>query len=281
MRRAAAAADATHRRPAAVCSPVRFLLGAHQPHWLTLVDFPLFVSHRRLAGRTRLPRARHAWALDSGAFTELSLHGAWHTTAAQYAAAVRRYHDEISHLAWAAPMDLMCEPFILAKTGLNIREHQARTVGNYLELRALAPDLPFIPVLQGWALDDYLACAARYERAGVDLARESLVGLGSVCRRQATGQIAAIVTTLAALGLKLHGFGVKTLGLNQYAAALASADSMAWSLHGRRTPGCTPTHRNEANCLPFARAYRARVLRGLGAVQLALPLDTDRTPGVA
>ena len=45
---------------------------------------PLFVSHRRLAGRRTLPRAIAPWALDSGAFSELSLYGEWRTTAGQY-----------------------------------------------------------------------------------------------------------------------------------------------------------------------------------------------------
>ena len=70
-------------------------------------------------------------------------------------------------------------------------------MASYLELRALAPHLPFIPVVQGWHLADYLACVDLYRAAGVDLARVPLTGLGSVCRRQSTGQIAVIVTTLA------------------------------------------------------------------------------------
>jgi hypothetical protein len=36
---------------------LRFWLGTHQPHWLALTDVPLFVSHRTLAQRRRLPRA--------------------------------------------------------------------------------------------------------------------------------------------------------------------------------------------------------------------------------
>ena len=123
----------------------------------------------------------------------------------------------------------------------------------------MAPDLPFIPVLQGWRISDYLHCLTRYQDAGIDLTAEPLVGLGSVCRRQATGQIAAITATLTALGLRLHGFGVKTSGLASYAEHLASADSMAWSLRGRHTPGCTPTHQNEANCLPYALAWHQHV----------------------
>ena len=135
-------------------------------------------------------------------------------------------------------------------------------MASYLELRALAPHLPVIPVVQGWHLADYLACVELYRAAGVDLARVPLTGLGSVCRRQSTGQIAVIVTTLAALGLRLHGFGIKTTGLHLYGHLLASADSMAWSYAARRAPalpGCTG-HRNCANCLTYATSWRDRIL---------------------
>jgi len=154
---------------------------------------------------------------------------------------------------------------MVARTGLSVREHQERTVASYLELQALAPHLPFIPVVQGWHLADYLRCVAMYRAAGVDLARAPLTGLGSVCRRQSTGQIAVIVAALAALGLRLHGFGIKTSGLHRYGHLLASADSMAWSYAARRNPplpGCRG-HRNCANCLVYATAWRRRVLAGL------------------
>jgi hypothetical protein len=104
------------------------LLGAHMPHWLAELDVPLFVSHRRLAGRRTLPRARTGWALDSGGFTELSMFGGWRTAAEDYVAAVRRYATEIGNLEWAAPMDWRCEPVMLAKTGLDVPDHQRRTV---------------------------------------------------------------------------------------------------------------------------------------------------------
>src|SRR5437763_16185605 len=125
-----------------------FYLGAHHPCWLGQLDLPLFVSRRRLAGRRTLPRARTAWALDSGGFTELSMHGRWTLSPAAYAAEVRRYRDEIGHMAFAAPQDWMCEPHMLRQTGLCVAEHQRRTVDNYGELSALAPNLPWMPVLQ-------------------------------------------------------------------------------------------------------------------------------------
>lgn len=237
-----------------------FYLGAHQPHWLGIVDVPLFVSHRRLARRRTLPRARTDWALDSGGFTELSMYGGWSTEPADYVKAVRRYRDEIGRMAWAAPMDWMCEPFMVRRTGLSVAKHQARTVENYERLRDMAPDLPFVPVLQGWSLDDYRRCADRYASRGVDLLAEPTVGIGSVCRRQATREIGAVVETLAADGIRLHGFGVKLQGLRAYSQHLASADSMAWSYSGRHRPGCGPSHKSESNCLKYALAWREKAL---------------------
>ena len=258
-------APEAHASGAAPCAePPAFFLGCHQPHWLAL-DVSLFVSDRRLRRYRRLPRARTVWGLDSGGFTELATFGTWDTgpTPAHYVVRVRRYRDEIGHLAWAAPQDWMCEPFIVAKTGLSVPEHQRRTVDNFLHLRDLAPDLPIIPVVQGWTAGDYLACVDLYTAAGVDLTRAPLVGVGSVCRRQGTDQVGEILTALHRAGVtRLHGFGFKVLGLARYGHLLVSADSMAWSAQARRQPplpGCH-THINCANCPRYALQWRQRVL---------------------
>ncbi|RBQ17786.1 hypothetical protein DP939_23280 [Spongiactinospora rosea] len=243
-----------------------FYLGTHMPHWLERVAFPLFVSHRQLSRRPRRRPliARCRWALDSGGFTELALHGRWTIPPDAYAEAVAGYADTIGQLDFAAPQDWMCEPVMLERTGLSITEHQHRTVANYLHLRAIAPDLPFIPVLQGWQLADYLHCADLYASAGVNLASLPRVGLGSVCRRQSTTEIARIVATLAHIGLRLHGFGVKTGGLHRYGQHLASADSLAWSFAARREPPLPGhTHKNCANCLTYAASWRERILTRL------------------
>jgi hypothetical protein len=92
-----------------------FWLGTHQPGWLARLDVPLFASHRTLRDRRRLPRAIAPWALDSGGFTELTLHGRWRTIPGEYAEAVARYASEVGRLAWAAPQDWMCEPAMLAR----------------------------------------------------------------------------------------------------------------------------------------------------------------------
>lgn len=276
-----------------------FYLGTHQPHWLRLEafrDVPLFISRNRLARYKTLPRALGRWAMDSGGFTELKNYGQWRIGPAEYVADVRRIIAGVGKTAeFCAPQDWMCEPWVIfgrrnvARThptwfhgtreargvpdgapeqdlATAVRFHQERTVENLIELRTLAPDIPWMPVLQGWTLADYRACAAMYTAEGVDLTAEPIVGLGSVCRRQATAEIGEIVNTFAGIGLNLHGFGVKTAGLADYGPDLASADSMAWSYGARHRPpiaGHETRHKTCANCADWALAWRLRVLRSI------------------
>lgn len=69
---------------------IRFWLGTHEPAWLNRTCVPLFISRRRLERRKRLPRATCPWALDSGGFTELSMHGRWTLDAKRYVELVRK-----------------------------------------------------------------------------------------------------------------------------------------------------------------------------------------------
>jgi hypothetical protein len=249
---------------------VRFYLGTHIKSWLWREDItelgldPLFVSWVRMR-RQKTPfkkRARQAWALDSGGFSEIAKHGRWTSTPAQYVEAVEQYMDEVGGMEWAAQQDWMCEPHMIEKTGLSVREHQERTVANFLELRSLAPHLPIAPVLQGWELDDYPRAIELFESAGIDLRGEHVVGVGSVCRRQATADIEDLFASLSGYGLRMHGFGVKTAGVARYGQHLASADSMAWCVaaghNGGPLPGCD--HQSCSNCPIFAARWRQRVL---------------------
>jgi|19_taG_2_1085344.scaffolds.fasta_scaffold00187_8 hypothetical protein len=238
-----------------------FYLGSHQPHWLGFSHIPLCVSRRTLMKRKSFPRAARPWLLDSGGFTEVTQFGGWTCTAEQYVEDVRRFSEGSEKLSFAAQQDWMCEPIALEATGKTVQEHQKLTVDNFLNLKSLAPELPFFPVLQGWVLDDYLRHMEMFDQAGVDLYAEPLVGVGSVCRRQHTDEIAAIFERLQ--GLRMHGFGVKVKGLEKAGQHLASADSLAWSYAGRRDPplpGCT-THKNCANCWKYARKWYQEKIR--------------------
>lgn len=258
-----------------------FYLGTHMPTWLERTIKPFFVSRRRLVRcKRKLPRALGTWALDSGAFTELKDFGEWTVSPRDYAAEVRHWRDEIGGLQWASPQDWMCEPIVIEGgkigkqtfkgTKLSVPAHQRLTVQNLVELRTIAPDLPWIPVLQGWSEADYLRCRDLYDVCGVDLTVEPLVGLGSVCRRQHTGMAEDLIRRLSADGIRLHGFGFKLNGLRRAGRYLASSDSMAWSFEARNSdplPGCK--HRNCANCYTYALWWRDKVIRAVKGSQVA------------
>lgn len=244
---------------------MRFYLGTHEPSWIGRSPLPLFVSLER-RGRFGRRAANAGWALDSGGFTQTTHRGGWTQPTEAFVDEVRQLAERVPGLEWSAPQDWMCEPAALHATGLTVDDHQARTVDNFLQLRAIAPDFPFIPVLQGWKPGEHEACAERYASAGVDLTLEPLVGVGTICRRQDTAEIAAIVRSLASAGYRLHGFGVKTGGLARYGHLLESADSLAWSYravkaarHGEGPLGDGCTHRACGNCYRFAHQWADRL----------------------
>lgn len=258
---------------------MRFYLGTHQPHWLGTAGVPLFVSARRLRDRKSWPKAAAPWALDSGGFSELSLHGRWVTAPEDYVREARRWRQEIGGMDWAAAQDWMCEPWILEKTGLTVERHQRTSVENYLLLTRLAPEMPWAPVVQGWAFDDYLRHVGMYADAGVNLAALPVVGLGSVCRRQDTGMVEGLIRDLHGRGLRVHGFGFKLKGLRKVAPYLASADSMAWSFAARRQPPHAWLHAPQLRELCAVRPGVARARRPTGRETGSAPTHPVRLSG--
>jgi hypothetical protein len=257
-----------------------------------MAGIPLFISRNTLWKRQSLPVASTDFALDSGGFTELQKHGKWALSEDDYVDFVNKLRLNYGkRLAWVAPQDWMCEPIVLkggkgaggitfVGTGLSVLQHQNRTVKNFVALRARLGDL-VVPVLQGWKMTDYWRCEQMYADAGVKLADERTVAVGSVCRRQNTDEAATIMETLATGGLRLHGFGFKKQGIVRCASSLTSADSMAWSLAGRKRPNDSHEHiarsreagafgkRGAADdcsgCLDFALDWHSDLIRDVAA----------------
>ncbi len=224
--------EAINRTPEKV--GLRFFTGLHQPSDAKHFD-AAFVSVNRLRDR-RGPFKVGDWIMDSGAFTEISTHGHWREPPAVYAAQIKRWSSNGRLLA-AVAQDYMCEPFIVAKTGLSIAEHQRLTIERYDALLACdTGDVYIMPVLQGFDPADYVAHVRQY---GGRLGPCAWVGVGSVCKRNGDPQ--AIEAVLLAIhaerpDLRLHGFGLKSTALSSglVRELLHTADSMAWSFRARK-----------------------------------------------
>jgi 6-pyruvoyl tetrahydropterin synthase/QueD family protein len=210
-----------------------------------------------LAPRKRpFPTGRAPFALDSGAYSHLARNGRWKVSAEEYARRVRQIAEGTGTMEWAATQDWLCSPDTLEATGKTVLEHQELTIQSWLELNELEPEIAWLPTLQGWELDDYLRHIEMYEGAGVDLLKQPLVGLGSIARRQSDDEVIEMLGEFSALGLRLHGFGVKISGLRRALPYLASSDSMAWSWEGRMRVD-DPRARHSQT---YAEGYRRRVL---------------------
>ncbi len=224
---------------------MRFFIGLHQPSDAKHFD-AAFVSINRIRDR-KSAFAVGDWIMDSGAFTMINLHGGYPHGVDEYAAHIRRWSKNGNLLA-AVAQDYMCEPFMIAKTGLSVYEHQRLTVQRYDDLIACdTAGIYIMPVLQGYAPSDYNRHIDMY---GDRLAYGAWVGVGSVCKRN--GNVAAIEAVLCAIkwrrpDLRLHGFGLKTTALKSgfVQSCLETADSMAWSFAARKM-GRSPNDWREA-----------------------------------
>lgn len=241
---------------------MRFFTGLHQPSDAKHFD-ACFISVNRLR-----PRVRHFpiadWIMDSGAFTEISTFGYYRDAVDVYAREIRRWIG-CGNLLAAVAQDWMCEPHIVAKTGLDVETHQRYTVARYDALLEQQPGVYILPVLQGFAPREYVQHLAMY---GQRLELGQWVGVGSVCKRNANPR--AIVEVLTAIkdvrpDLRLHGFGLKTTALRHPAITdlLHTADSMAWSYHARKNG-------RNGNDWREARAWAEKITRRVPSPQANL-----------
>lgn len=173
-------------------------------------------------------------ALDSGGFVAMKRYGGYRWTTDEYAALARTMSP-----TWWAQMDFCCEPEI-ASNAAEVHQRIDRTAEHLHRLedtaRTNGQPLP-MPVLQGWKPEDYTS-GPIYDREW-----PTLVGIGSVCRRNVHGPD-GILAVLNALHekvpphVKFHLFGVKSqaLGLiaKQFPERVESIDSMAWDFASRQ-----------------------------------------------
>lgn len=208
------------------------------------------------------------WALDSAGFTSMVLWkrkgpqagmaGIFPWTCAQYLEFACA-----SGARWFSQPDLCCEPELCsnqAEIDFRIRATATLLEATLRQLYAWQNELartepsrvvaslawPPVPVLQGWAVDDYRRSLDLlmqiWQRWQPWLASPVLIGLGSVCRRSLHDPKHGLLAVLAGLeghlpsGSSLHCFGVKGAALRTLRTLpwIASVDSMAYDAQSRR-----------------------------------------------
>ena len=233
---------------------MRFYLGLHQPADAEKINMPVFLSVARLLNRKK-PLQHPCWIMDSGGFTMIAKHGMYTIGEDDYIDCINRHNANMAFC-----QDWMCEPFMLSKTGLTVKDHQRLTLCSYVSMASKCDKTR--PVLQGWLLDDYKRHIDAHEKAGVDM--KQLFGVGTVCSRNSDPNV--IYNIISGIkehypGIQLHGFGVKSDALVAVKNLLTSADSMAWSSRGRRMKMCPDCGLNSCgNCLEFALLWRKKIL---------------------
>lgn len=174
------------------------------------------------------------WILDSGAFSIIQRHRGYpeSESVAVYAEHIRRWSANGNLLA-AVAQDYMCDPYMLARTGLSVAGHQRLTIERYDALVAERTGVYILPVLQGWRPSDYVSHIRQY---GKRLRRGSVWAPSASATPILERSIRVLVAIHAERSdLRLHGFGIKltSLAVRDVQRLLATADSMAWSMLAR------------------------------------------------
>jgi len=167
--------------------------------------------------------------VDSGGFTAARRWGRYPWTPAQYADFIYAVSRDVP-LAFCAILDYACE------RGVNREHYQTNierieaTIANEIACRAAAPDLPWLPVLQGDTMEERAYDLARRREMG--MLPTDYAGIGSVCGRGAAAARRVVRFYDGQLpGVKLHGFGMHIDALDDAVVmgALRSWDSYSWT----------------------------------------------------
>lgn len=169
-------------------------------------------------------------AIDSGGFTAARRWGHYPWTMEQYIDFIRAESRDVD-LDFCAVMDYACERGVNRETYHTNCERIHASICNDAALRAYAPDLPWLSVLQGHTYQERAHDIALRRR--IKLLPDKYAGIGSVCGRspvEARGVLKFYGEKLPP-GVRFHGFGLHVQTLDDdYAYALTQSwDSYAWN----------------------------------------------------
>jgi hypothetical protein len=202
--------------------------------------------------RSIRPPAHESLYLDSGGYAFFHRHGDYPYTLDQYAALAVAYGAD-----FVSTMDYPCEVGVKRPERLRTNvDRIRRTVENASTAMERFPKLPWVPVVQGFAPQEYEASADLIVDAGLE---RPVMAIGTLCARKSADEAWAIIRTVARKlpGVKLHGFGIdmRFLRDRRIRSTLWSADTSAWKFNppsGRMFP------RNDEKAATFTK-YSARI----------------------
>lgn len=177
------------------------------------------------------PPADHIESIvvDPGGFTAARRWGSFPWTPSQLVDWVREESRDVV-LDWCAVMDYACEPNVNRSILPTNRARIEATIENEIACKEAAPDLPWLPVLQG---DNLVERAYDLDRRrGLNLLPDDYAGIGSVCGRGAGGAKRVVKFYNDQLpGVKYHGFGmhIQALDDDSVYSAVRSWDSYGWN----------------------------------------------------
>lgn len=181
--------------------------------------------------RVRRPPADHvaSMCVDSGGFTAARRWGKYPWSVAQYTDFIREVCRD-TPLDFCAIMDYACEPGVdRSILDTNLARIRA-TIANEIACRETAPELPWLPVLQGDSLEERTFDLSQRRAAG--LLPTDYAGIGSVCGRGVSGARRVVKFYADRLpGVRFHGFGMHVQALDDpaVAAVMRSWDSYSWN----------------------------------------------------
>lgn len=180
--------------------------------------------------RTRLPKMVERLILDSGGYAFFSRWGEYPFDLEKYLE-LAYYLRDLHPLYRVATLDYPCEPDINRSQIMTNEERIQKTVSNAVECFHKDNSIPWLPVIQGYTVEEYLYCIDLYNDYGIG---SDYWAIGSICSRKgAPYELRNIITKIKERHQtqKLHAFGlgIPYLSDPQIFNAIYSSDSAAWN----------------------------------------------------
>jgi hypothetical protein len=200
-----------------------------------LVSIGTMFKKKFTINRSMIPNSVKRLFLDSGGYSFFTKWGKYPFSVEEYVSFVNTIVNEFP-VTEVAIMDYPCEPDVNRQNLKTNKERIDMTIQNALECIDYDPTLPWVPVVQGYTLQEYLYCIQEYKNAGLYDDDFHLWAIGSLCARKKIGGIRHIITNLSkVIKWPIHTFGMTITALRdaQIFFAIHSSDSGAWSFNAR------------------------------------------------